>query len=138
MIKDKVAENLAIKARNSMSKYCFTECTALCCRSGHLPLTKKETKLITKEKLDRVKVGNKFMYLFKLNSDKNMCPNLINYKCKIHKQPRPTACKEFPLFLWKNKTVMVSCRCPAVRESKLYPFLSKFKDLGYKLVYRQE
>lgn len=67
------------------------------------------------------------------------CPNLSGFKCLIHKsRSRPLACREFPLFIRKDKIVMVTFRCPAAKENLLYPFLAKFKKMGYKIVYDQE
>lgn len=130
-----VAEKLAIKARSSLSKYCSSECKAYCCRKGYLLLKPKELKVMNINRKDlfaEVEEG----LLFNLESK---CPNLNNSKCKIHKNPeRPKACKEFPLFIWEDKTVMVSYKCPAAKENLLYPYLAKFKTMGYKITYTKE
>ena len=139
MILKNIAEKLARQARNSISDHCY-ECKALCCRSEHLLLTEKEAVGMMKmdlSELRKLEVPKEDKYIFNLGS--SSCPNLRNYRCNIHKNPdRPKACKEFPLFIWKNNTIMVSFKCPAAKENKLYPFLAKFKALGYKLVYSQE
>ena len=75
-------------------------------------------------------------YIFNLSKG---CPNLKDYKCIIHKNPkRPKACKEFPLFVWKNQTIMITKVCPAVKENKLYPYLARFKKKGYKIMYNSD
>lgn len=78
-------------------------------------------------------------YVLDLSRDSMGCPSLKENKCVVHTNPgRPVACREFPLFLWRDKTVKLSKRCPAVREELLYPYLAKFKRMGYSLVYGDE
>ncbi len=149
---DVEAEKLAISARESISSYCYTECKAYCCRKGYLLLTAEEVALMRnscKDDLEMIPTdANEQRYVFNLGSRVTGCPNLENnsdinsdnhadrYKCIIHKDPkRPKACKEFPLFIWSNKTVMVTNVCPAVKEHKLYPYLVQFKSMGYKIIY---
>ena len=140
IIKDAAAEKLATAARESISSYCYSECKAHCCRNGYLLLTGKEVDLMkgaNKEALQiiPVDVENEEGFVFDLGEGDG-CPNLIEYKCAIHEnQKRPKACKEFPLFFWEDKTIMVTYACPAVKAAKLYPFLAEFKTRGYKLVY---
>ena len=63
------------------------------------------------------------------------CPKLIDSKCMIHKNTgRPKVCSDFPLFICDN-TIVVTDDCPAVKLDMLYPFLAKFKQLGYKIMY---
>ena len=140
IVKDDFAETLAVAARESISNYCYSECRAYCCRRGYILLTGKEVGLMKgarKEDLQVIPVDleNEEGFVFDLGMGEG-CPNLKDYKCTIHKDPkRPKACKEFPLFIWDDKTVMVTYACPAVKEAKLYPFLAEFKRRGYKLVY---
>jgi len=143
IIKDAVAETLAINARESLSSYCYTECKAYCCRRGYLILSAKEVSLMKDTLKEDLKImpirteSDKKRYIFNLGSGINGCPNLTDYKCTIHTNlSRPKACKEFPLFIWKNKTVLVTDECPAVKENKLYSYLSEFKAMGYKIVYK--
>jgi Fe-S-cluster containining protein len=140
--KDVAAERLAMAARDSLSSYCYSECKAHCCRKGHLLLTAGEVDLLKdthKEDLKMISVQAKThekRYVFRLESNVDGCPNLLNYKCMIHKNPaRPKACREFPIFIRKNKTLTVTRACPAVKENKLYPYLAEFKMMGYALVY---
>ncbi len=141
-IKDAAAEKLAMAARKSLSSYCYSECKASCYRKGYLLLTAKEVSLIKGTHKEDLKIlpvqmkTNEKGYVFNLGSRVDGCPNLLDYKCAIHENPaRPKTCKEFPLFFWKNKTIMVTYACSAVKENKLYPYLAKFKRMGYKLVY---
>ncbi len=147
IVKDLDAEKLAMKARDSLSSYCYLECSAYCCRRGYLLLSASEVKLMQNTNIKDLKiipVKTKFerkKYIFNLGLKRNGCkqngcPNLLDYKCTIHKNPlRPKACKEFPLFIWKNKTILVTDECPAVKENKLYPFLAEFKMRGYTIIY---
>ncbi|MGV8086095.1 MAG: YkgJ family cysteine cluster protein [Candidatus Woesearchaeota archaeon] len=142
MITDIVAQKLAVAARESLSSYCYSECKAYCCRRGYLLLSEEEVGLmlnIHKEDLNVMPLRDetdKKRYIFNLGSKGLGCPNLSEYKCIIHKNPkRPKACKEFPLFFWGDKTIVVTDECPAVKENKLYPYLSQFKTMGYKVVY---
>ena len=141
-ITDVAAEKLAILARDSLSSYCYTECKAYCCRHGHLLLTGKEVELFKDTRKEDLKIVSLHdgidgqRYVLNLKSHVDGCPNLSGYKCIIHKDPdRPKACKEFPLFIWKDKTVMVTNVCPAVKDNMLFPYLTQFKSMGYKIVY---
>ncbi|MFA6073187.1 MAG: hypothetical protein WC758_03675 [Candidatus Woesearchaeota archaeon] len=136
------AKTLAISARKSLSHYCYTECNARCCRVGYILLTAKEVIVVQgnhKKKLEMIPVHtetNNDAQVLHLGSKLDGCPNLQNFKCIIHKNPdRPKTCKDFPLFILKNKTIRVTYECPAVKENKLYPYLAEFKKRGYKLVY---
>ncbi|MFA6462005.1 MAG: YkgJ family cysteine cluster protein [Candidatus Woesearchaeota archaeon] len=126
------AEGLAVRARESLSSYCYNECLAYCCRKGYLLLSEPEVSLLQMDIKDLVIMPIDRTYIFNLSKG---CPNLKEYKCLIHQNPqRPKACKEFPLFIF-GKTVVVTEDCPAVKQNKLYPFLAEFKSMGYKLVY---
>jgi Fe-S-cluster containining protein len=136
------AEALAITARKSISSYCYKECLAYCCRRGYLLLSEKEVTLMKDTKIADLKIMPKDLeadnerYIFNIGLKPQGCPNLIKYKCTIHKNPeRPKACKEYPLFIFEN-TVIVTDECPAVKENMLYPYLAKFKALGYTIIYK--
>jgi Fe-S-cluster containining protein len=141
-IQDANAEELAISARASLSSYCYNECRASCCRKGYILLTAEEAIVMQgdhKEKLKMIPVEtatNKNAFVLDMDVKKKGCPNLVDYKCSIHKNPgRPNTCKEFPLFIWKDKTIMVTFECPAIKDNQLYPYLAEFKRRGYKLIY---
>jgi hypothetical protein len=133
-----MAEELAVKARNSISKYCYSECKSFCCRKGLLNLSEKEADLVIGSEivksmkaniLTRFKDGK---YLLNIGAKDMPCPSLNDFKCDIHNNMnRPKACKEFPIFLWENKKVRFSERCPAFREGLFYKYLAKFEKLGY-------
>lgn len=128
------AVKLANKARNSIGKYCMEECNSLCCREGTINLTNKEMKLITGDKAydpNPIYISPKKEIQLNL---KIGCPCFIDNKCSIHnKRNRPNICKEFPLFIKQNK-IILSHDCPAVQENKLYPYLCKFKQMGFIIV----
>jgi len=126
------AESLAVSARESISSYCYNECLAYCCRKGFLLLSEKEADLLRLDIKDLVIMPIDKRYIFNLGKG---CPNLIGYKCIIHKDPeRPKACKEFPLFVFEN-TIIVTDDCPAVKQNMLYPYLAEFKMMGYEIIY---
>ena len=132
------AEKLAEKARSSISVYCIEDCKAYCCRKGYLELTKEELNLISNNDKKTLEDKNSLDYTqnetYLLDLGLQNCPSLKDSFCTIHKNPkRPNACKEFPLFIWENKIIHLSRRCPAVREEKLYPFIAKFKQMGYEI-----
>lgn len=136
------AENIAMKARNSISSYCSSECKAYCCRKGYLLMTSKEKDLVVNNHNNELNDNGclikteKGEYSLDLDSAHQGCPSLDGNKCKIHKNPdRPKACKEFPLFLWDNKMIRMSERCPAVRADLFYPFIAEFKLMGYNVSY---
>jgi Fe-S-cluster containining protein len=151
IIDKKDAERLAVKARNSISKYCYSECNAYCCRKGYILLNTNEAKLVTGktqkglEKLKEIGVlikTEKGKYVIDLAEKQTGCPSLNESRCIIHDNPkRPAACKEFPLFIWKidgKDIIHVSERCPAVKEGMLYPYLAKFKMMGFDINYRDD
>lgn len=62
------------------------------------------------------------------------CPALKDFMCLIHKKRnRPNACQQFPLFLEKD-IVKLSARCPAVKAGLFYPYIYKFKKMGFKII----
>ncbi len=138
---DIVAEELANTARNSLSNYCLFECEANCCRGGYLILSAEEVALMPNINISTLNMmpirssTDKKRYLFNLGI-KNGCPNLLNSKCLIHKNPlRPKVCGDYPLFIGEDKTLIVASDCIGVDENKLFGYLSEFKTLGYKLIY---
>jgi hypothetical protein len=134
-------EKLATEARNSLSKYCYSECKAYCCRKGYLPMTEKEALIVSGNKkielirnmaLSPVKNNE---YILDLAANKNGCPQLSDFKCKIHNHvDMPKTCSDFPIFLWKGKKIRVSDRCSAVKAGILYPYIAQFKQMGYKFI----
>jgi Fe-S-cluster containining protein len=138
------AEKLARAARKSLGSYCHTECLAYCCRGGYLLLSEEEVGLMRNTKREALRMmplrskNDAVRYIFNLGRRPEGCPNLRAYKCVIHKNPkRPNACKDFPLFIFK-KTIIVTDECPAVNENKLYPYLAKFKALGFTIIYSSD
>jgi len=145
IIIDNIAEELAITARESLGVYCHTECLAYCCRRGYLLLSADEVGLMRNTCIEDLNImpqrsdNDAKRYIFNLGAKGLGCPNLSGYKCVIHKNPaRPKACKEFPLFIWEDKTLVIADECPAVKENKLYPYIAEFKKMGYKLVYSSD
>ena len=132
------AERIAQQARNSLGKYCSEECAAYCCRKGYLILNQKEFKLVFKGKEAEYQTNHLLKKInpeqtsFYLGNSAHPCPQLENLKCKIHQsKDRPQCCKDFPLFL-KNKQIMLSPRCFAVKKDLLYPYIRKLIKLGYQ------
>ncbi len=130
------ALDLAVMARKSIGEYCFSECDAYCCRKGYIVLNAHEADLLTDMKKESMKMISDTEYLLELSLNKEGCARLKDNKCVIHTNPhRPDACKNYPLFIRENKAIKVSNRCPAVNGELLYPYLAKFKLMGYSLVY---
>lgn len=136
-------EKLANKARNSIGRYCFEECQAFCCQKGYLALSKEEMILIVKDKKIKLEKNNGLKKTDKNNFVLDLgnplhCPNLKNFKCTIHKNPhRPKGCKEFPLFIINTNTeknIRLDFRCPAVKKGMFYPYIHKFKKLGFRII----
>jgi Fe-S-cluster containining protein len=131
------AEQVAKQARDAISRYCLEECPAYCCRKGSISLTAKEMTLLVgadEQALIQnhilVKVGDK--YSFKATFDHG-CPKLRDNKCTIHDNPdRPLVCRNYPLFI-SGKTINLSSSCFAVKTSILYPYIRKFRQLGYTI-----
>ncbi len=134
------AEYIANKARKAISKFCYEECHAYCCRKGYLILTHKEADLVTQrhtremiasKMINELKDGKLSMYMGKTDSP---CPSLKDYKCAIHtRKNRPLVCRQFPIFI-EDKVVRLSHRCPAVGSGLFYPYITKWKSLGYTII----
>jgi len=127
------AEEIANKARKSISTYCYKECKAYCCRKGYLVLTKKQLNLITKNNPGKDQIKPLVFNTFSLNLSQS-CPSLKDFKCVIHKnKDRPDTCKQFPVFIEKD-TVRLSSRCPAIKEGLFYPYIYEWIALGYNII----
>ncbi|MBN1175664.1 YkgJ family cysteine cluster protein [Candidatus Woesearchaeota archaeon] len=134
-------QQIASKARNSISNYCINECHAYCCRKGYLILNEEELNLLTQDKRKELEdrefikqqEGNKFSLNF--SNHLGSCPQLNDSKCMIHKNPkRPLTCEKFPIFVdEEKKEIRLSPRCFAVKENKLFPYTHKFLELGFKV-----
>jgi len=134
------AEKIAEEARNSISKYCFEECGAYCCRKGYLVLTEEEAKVVTRDdiagflKNNRIKKIKDNKYSFYLGDYNHQCPCLKDLKCIAHKDPnRPLACRQFPVFI-EGKNLRLSPRCLAVKNNLLYPYVAKLVKNGFKII----
>ena len=130
------AEEIAEKARRSISRFCIEECKAYCCRKSYLVLTVEEMDLVTQgieNKLEDRKIlkkMNKERYFLNLRDG---CPSLKNNLCVIHNNSkRPLVCKQFPIFI-KNKNIQLSPSCLAVKRDLFYPYVHEFLKLGYKI-----
>jgi Fe-S-cluster containining protein len=128
-------ESIAEKARKSLSKFCYEECRAYCCRKGYLVLTKKEAGLIIGKKggvqLKQLDDGRYSLFM-----GGSPCPALdkSSFTCTIHKKRgRPKVCKDYPVFISGDK-VKLSGRCPAVKQGKLYPYIVLWKRAGCRVV----
>lgn len=132
-------QQMAKKARASISRYCMEECKAYCCRKGYLVMSLKEAELVTQNQISLLEAKGVLKkirdeeYSFDLNNQGSYCPSLVDFKCVIHRNKnRPSACKEFPLFI-QGDLVKLSPRCPAVKEGLFYPYVIKFLKKGYKI-----
>jgi Fe-S-cluster containining protein len=133
------AERVANKARKSLSSLCFEECKAYCCRKGFLIISEKQINILLGDKMKdfeakgNIKMLDNGNYSLNLDNHLGSCPCLVEFKCKIHKNPdRPQACKDFPVFI-NGDTVRLSPRCPGVKIGKLYPYEHMFLKLGFTL-----
>jgi Fe-S-cluster containining protein len=92
----------------------------------------KKKKILKKEnKITELPFSGKFQIDFK--NSLGGCPALKNNKCTIHENPiRPKVCYEFPIFVFVDY-IKISNKCLAYQKNKLYPFIKKFKELGYEV-----
>lgn len=133
------AEQIANKARKSISSFCYEECHAYCCRKGYLVMSKAQANKVTHRKRGEFeakevlkKIGEDDYSLYMGGCDRP-CPSLDGFKCTIHKSKlRPLACAQFPVFI-EGKAVKLSNRCPAVKMGMFYPYIKKWMALGYKI-----
>jgi len=137
-------QKIAKQARQSISSFCYEECKAFCCRKCYLILKESEVDLVTqgrkKELIDKgmIKQMDDGRYSMYMGETGQPCPSLKDNKCKIHKSKnRPKTCSDFPIFIQGNK-VMLSPRCLAVRQRKLYPYVAKMKQLGAQIMTAEE
>ena len=130
------AEEIAEKARRSISNFCSEECKAYCCRKSYLVLTDEEVDLVAqgmrtglenKKIIKKIKKEDYFLNLY------NGCPSLKDNLCVIHNNPkRPIVCKQFPIFI-KDKNIRFSPSCLAVKMDLFYPYVHQFLKMGYKI-----
>lgn len=130
---------IADKARNSISKYCFEDCHAYCCRKGYLVLKPEEVDTVTQNRKDElIQKGIlkklKDNYSLFMGNYEQPCPSLNEkFQCMIHKNPfRSKVCGDFPLFI-EGDLIRVSIRCLAANEGLLYPYVKQLIELGFKL-----
>lgn len=131
-------QEIAEKAKKSISKFCTKECKAYCCRKSYIVLNGKEVELIAAEMRKELKgkeiakqmEGEKKFFL---DLSDNNCPCLKDNMCMIHKNPkRPKICKQFPIFI-KDKNIRFSPECLAVKNGLFYPYEHEFLKIGCKL-----
>ena len=135
-------QEIAQKARKSISSFCIEECKAYCCRKGYLNITHKELKsMITSYEIkhlpSNIVMKNSNSYTVYLGDALNPCPGLnLDHTCKIHrKNTRPIGCKNFPIFINEEKKLLfVSSRCPAIKMGMIFQHTRKIVSIGYKLI----
>ena len=127
------AENIAEKARRSISSFCINECKSYCCRKGYLLLEKSQVPIVTQGSQDELIQKGEMKQLpngkFSLRLEEG-CPSLKDFKCTIYtNQQRPKTCANFPLYL-EGKTFRLSQRCTAVKAGMLFPYIHMLRRLG--------
>ena len=129
------AEEIAEKARRSISNFCSEECKAYCRRKSYLVLTGEEVDLVApgvRTRLEDKKIVMKMEENYFLNL-RNGCPCLKDNLCIIHNNSkRPAVCKQFPIFI-KDKNIRFSPVCLAVKMDLFYPYVHEFLKLGYNI-----
>ncbi|OIO64201.1 hypothetical protein COY28_01275 [Candidatus Woesearchaeota archaeon CG_4_10_14_0_2_um_filter_57_5] len=105
---------VAASARRSLGPYCESECRALCCSKGILPIDAKS----------QPRFGNPGSFIVLDNG----CPHLFASKCRIY-QNRPSACREYPIWV-RGNTVTLSTGCPGVQSGKFYAHERQLLRLG--------
>lgn len=95
--------------------------------------TKEKIKILEKEgKLKEFPISGKTQIDF--TNSLGGCPALKDNKCIIHNNPeRPKVCHEFPIFVYVD-SIKISPKCPAYLNSKLYPYIKKFHELGFEII----
>ena len=135
------AELIADEARESISDFCIKECHAYCCRKGYIMVRENQLNTIaSKEKQEVLEKEGKikeFPFSGRIQVDFTNslggCPALKNNMCTVHKNPlRPKVCHEFPIFI-QDHIVRISGKCPAHQNNKFYPYIKKFKELGFEV-----
>lgn len=141
MDKVKTAEQIADKARESISDFCINECMAYCCRKGYIMVRENQlNQMVTKERREILEKENKlkeFSFTGKIQIDFTNslggCPALKENKCTIHKNPlRPKVCHEYPIFVFSDH-IRISSKCPAQQNNMFYPYILQFEKLGFKI-----
>mgnify|MGYP006291316507 CR=1 FL=1 len=132
-------EDIARRARESLSRFCMEECKSYCCRKGHLTLNKKEVDTVFREagedakRTFLLKQAVKDSFVLELKCDDSGCPCFMEGKCIIHKDPgRPKVCQDYPVFV-VGDMIRLSSRCLAVRLNMLYPFVKEWMNAGYNI-----
>ena len=127
----------AEEARKSISSYCVEDCKAYCCRKGFLLLDEAALQVTVGDQrlaLERQGFLKETKEGFSLNlNNPRHCPSLKGSLCTIHKNPdRSRTCKDFPIFI-REKSIILSHRCPAVQEEKFYAFVQQCLADGWRL-----
>jgi Fe-S-cluster containining protein len=120
--RQEILEALADEARDSLSSYCINTCKALCCKSGHLTITKAESEIFPKDKKVERADG---LYEIPLQPQ---CIHLKNNKCTVYEN-RPKPCRNFPVYV-RGETILFASWCKGQQAGLLEIYIQKFKDLG--------
>ncbi|MFH1064537.1 MAG: hypothetical protein V1729_05630 [Candidatus Woesearchaeota archaeon] len=132
------------KARKSLSSFCVDECRAFCCRKCYLVLDKDQVDTVTQCRSEELKQKGMLLptpdgrYSLNMGSTDMPCPSLKDFKCTIHNnKKRSKTCSDYPIFI-SGMNIMLSPRCLAVKQGKLYPYTRKLHMLGYKFLHADE
>ncbi|MBW3021273.1 YkgJ family cysteine cluster protein [Candidatus Woesearchaeota archaeon] len=123
--------DILASAQDVLNSYCCENCKSLCCHKGKVLIDRSFPKeIVPKDRIVERNDGYCDLIL------KGGCP-LLDKKllCTIHKEPyRPKACQEYPFFV-KPSVVYIAEACPAVKDGTLKEIISKFEELGLKIIF---
>jgi len=135
-------------ARDRVSEYCINECNALCCKNGIYIQTIDPDEVRMLLKLDNsVKLKDfakederldikRFGFVKKgYNVLLDPCIYLEDRLCSIYNDVRkPKICSQYPII--KDKlTILLSSKCPAVKQLKIEDALENVTLIGYDINY---
>lgn len=128
---------LVDEARDVLGSYCFTDCTAQCCRHGKLPLrTAAEVAVVAGEQRAALERSGALAQNPDTTSSLSLekpCPRLgKDFRCTIYAD-RPSICREYPLFVFGTR-IVVAPDCRGAVAGLLDAHLARLKEKGYTIL----
>jgi len=127
---ESIAWDILNKRMQDIKPICL-DCKAMCCRRGHVKVTKEQADFITKKfpKAEILDLKNNTTVLILRNN----CPCLKDNLCSIHSSEyKPKMCSTFPIHI-EGKTVHLASKCLAVQQSFFYPATKELHMKGYSV-----
>jgi len=129
----------------TLPQHC-AECGGQCCMRNLQNLTARQVNLISNNNPEIKNLDGRPLFVKKgkrwetrYANEYDGCPQLqSDNKCGIHDETdRPSACKNFPVFIYKELDIVrIDRLCPATRDlSTLADIIAKIREQGFTVYY---